>query len=434
MALFPKNPNESRYPGGKKHLTDVIKSEGGVGDLFYLNPQEDFNNGSVLIVEEGQVALFVRDGTIVQEFTPGRYVLETNNYPFISRLFNMASGGISSFHCTVVFVRMEDTAPIRWGTRTPIQLVDYQMGMPVDVRAFGSYVVRVTSAPTLYRKLVGASVKSMDASYIRQQLEDVVAEEIMASIATVMNAASQRGEAVFDLCSHVKDFTPSVSEAVGGVLESYGLALQRLNIGGMSVPPDSEYMRLVQRRAAQRVDITDRGIAQQQAMQAFAGTAPNAGWQAQQNVDIMGTMAANPAGEAAGAMAGIGLGLGAMQTIGTMAGQVANGMAAPAQAAPVGNPAPVAGTAPTGPRPQEAEQTQPTQQPTQPASQAPTQPMGQAAGMTTCPSCGGSIPAGSKFCMLCGAKIEAARFCPECGAKLQPGAKFCPQCGTRVQE
>ena len=90
MALFPKNPNEALFPGGKKHFLEVIKNEGGPRDLFYLNPQEDFNTGSVLIVGEGEVALFCRDGVIVQEFSAGRYELETNNYPFISRLFNSA--------------------------------------------------------------------------------------------------------------------------------------------------------------------------------------------------------------------------------------------------------------------------------------------------------------------------------------------------------
>lgn len=48
-----------------------------------------------------------------------------------------------------------------------------------------------------------------------------------------------------------------------------------------------------------------------------------------------------------------------------------------------------------------------------------------------CPSCGGQIPAGSKFCSQCGAKIGGAT-CPQCGAEVPAGSKFCPKCGTKI--
>ena len=91
----------------------------------------------------------------------------------------------------------------------------------------------------------------------------------------------------------------------------------------------------------------------------------------------------------------------------------------------------------------------------QPPQQAPAQQS------AVCPSCGAQIPAGSKFCPVCGkpaqpagnrcvkcgAAIAAnAKFCPECGApqateifckncgaKLESGAKFCPGCGNKVE-
>lgn len=64
-----------------------------------------------------------------------------------------------------------------------------------------------------------------------------------------------------------------------------------------------------------------------------------------------------------------------------------------------------------------------------------------------CPSCGKSIPAGTKFCSYCGAPMEQTpvaaaepaepqmggeRHCPNCGEVIEPGAKFCVKCGTRI--
>lgn len=77
----------------------------------------------------------------------------------------------------------------------------------------------------------------------------------------------------------------------------------------------------------------------------------------------------------------------------------------------------------------------------------------------TCPSCGKSVPAGTKFCSYCGAPMEQTpvaaavpaepqvhggerqmggeqmggeRHCPNCGEVIEPGAKFCVKCGTRI--
>jgi len=49
-----------------------------------------------------------------------------------------------------------------------------------------------------------------------------------------------------------------------------------------------------------------------------------------------------------------------------------------------------------------------------------------------CPKCQHENPAGAKFCMECGEKLE--NLCPECGAKLPAEAKFCMECGARLEE
>ncbi len=63
--------------------------------------------------------------------------------------------------------------------------------------------------------------------------------------------------------------------------------------------------------------------------------------------------------------------------------------------------------------------------------------MGKPASATkACPKCGTQVPADSKFCTHCGARMDEAAgggICAKCGAKLTPGAKFCPECGTPTQ-
>ncbi|MBI4219824.1 MAG: zinc-ribbon domain-containing protein, partial [Chloroflexi bacterium] len=47
-----------------------------------------------------------------------------------------------------------------------------------------------------------------------------------------------------------------------------------------------------------------------------------------------------------------------------------------------------------------------------------------------CPRCETPNPEGARFCMNCGAPIQAA--CPQCSAPVPQGAAFCPMCGHRL--
>ena len=59
------------------------------------------------------------------------------------------------------------------------------------------------------------------------------------------------------------------------------------------------------------------------------------------------------------------------------------------------------------------------------------------AALIICPSCSARIPAASKFCLECGAKIAApttaTRNCPNCGHSVLMTAKFCPECGHKLE-
>jgi membrane protease subunit (stomatin/prohibitin family) len=60
-----------------------------------------------------------------------------------------------------------------------------------------------------------------------------------------------------------------------------------------------------------------------------------------------------------------------------------------------------------------------------------------AAALIICPSCSARIPATSKFCLECGAKIATppagTKNCPKCGHPVLATAKFCPECGQKLQ-
>ena len=158
MALFNKNPNEAAFFGGKKHWADVIKNTGPGDLLIWRQPEEDFNTNSTLIVMPGEEAIFVKGGNVEQIFEDGTYKLSTENYPFISRLRNAFTGGISTFNCVVYFVRKAHSVEIRWGTDSPIQVRDKLLGIATKLKARGSYKIQIGNPAKFLEKLIGSNI------------------------------------------------------------------------------------------------------------------------------------------------------------------------------------------------------------------------------------------------------------------------------------
>lgn len=57
---------------------------------------------------------------------------------------------------------------------------------------------------------------------------------------------------------------------------------------------------------------------------------------------------------------------------------------------------------------------------------------------SSCASCGGTSPAGAKFCIKCGAGLNHSKTdtvkCASCGAVNQCSAGFCMKCGAAIEE
>ena len=61
-----------------------------------------------------------------------------------------------------------------------------------------------------------------------------------------------------------------------------------------------------------------------------------------------------------------------------------------------------------------------------------------------CPQCGKKVNPGSKFCIYCGAALEApaeqpeekaeVKVCKACGKPLEEGVVFCTNCGTKIED
>ena len=314
MALFNRNPNETAYVGGKKHWTDVIKNSGSGELLIWRQPEEDFNTNSTLIVMPGEEAIFIKGGTVEQVFESGTYKLSTENYPFISRLRNAFSGGISTFNCVVYFVRKAHSAEILWGTSSPIQVRDKLLGIATKIKARGSYKVQISNPSLFLDKLIGNNVPTQT----QDELNKYFVNEFQSKIKSVITRAlNETNTELLGIEARLDEFSETIEPFMQETLGDYGLKCVKFAIAALDIDDDEL------RRKYDEIGMD--AIAKLRNAQADKAVMDMLGddWARQQAANILGDLANNPnGGGVAAAGAGMGMGIGAAGAFGSMAQQM----------------------------------------------------------------------------------------------------------------
>ncbi|MCL1996344.1 MAG: SPFH domain-containing protein [Defluviitaleaceae bacterium] len=330
MGLFSRNPNETAFAGGKKNWAEVIKNSGPGHFLIWRQPEEDFNTNSTLVVMPGEEAIFIKGGVVEQVFDNGTYKLSTENYPFISRLRNAFTGGISTFNCVVYFVRKAHSPEILWGTTSPIQVRDKQLGIATKLRARGAYRVSIENSTMFLTKMIGNNVVAVDQQAL---FDDYFTNEFQSKIRSSITLALNETETeLLGIDARIEEFAQTVEPFLGEVFEDYGLSLVRFSIAALDIDDDE-----LRRRYD---DIGMDAIAKIRNAHADKGVMDILGddWGKQQSKDILRDLANNPSsGGVAAAGAGLGMGMSAGNVFAGMAQQMFNPMqsaVAPAPTAP----------------------------------------------------------------------------------------------------
>ncbi|MBR4286707.1 MAG: SPFH domain-containing protein [Clostridia bacterium] len=432
---------------------NVIKYEGDNNTFVWKHPVEDFNMGTQLIVHESQEAIFFLDGQALDTFGPGRYTLETQNLPILSKFYKIPTGGVAPFHCEVYFINKTVQMGIKWGTDSRVRFIEPQTGIPLDIGASGELNLQVFDARKLLIKLVGTT-----GGLHRDQLlkpDGVVVDKhgdkwetkirgyfrplVMTTVKANLSAAiKSQNINILEIDEKLEILSAELRQKVSAGFEEYGLFVPQLFVTNVSLPEnDPNFARLrktlaesylgvreaevkAEVAAAQRQEqiersITDLELARIKAekeklgvdVEKYRGFAKADVMHAQgydhkdelaaevqkAYAEGIGNMGSNGGGNGGGSMMGDLLGLGvavnAMNPLMEKVGGAFNGFA-------------------------DAEKT--------------------VEGTKTVDngwkcSCGAEGNKG-KFCAECGSAKPVEKICPKCGAKVT--GKFCAECGSPV--
>ena len=261
----------------------------------------------------GEVAIFVKGGNIEGVFDKGTYKLSTENYPFISRLRNAFTGGISTFNCVVYFVRKADSQEIIWGTDTPIQVRDKVWGVRTEARVRGAYKVRIENPVKFLEKMVGNNILFQTQEDLTKYFQQEFQGKIKSSVSKFLNAIEHE---LIGIDAYMDELSDKVEPYIDEALDGYGLKCVKFSLSGLDVDIskydqiDNSQIELITRTRGYQGDKAGLDILGDD-------------WVKVQGMEILKNVSNNPgAGGIASVGAGIGMGLGTAETFGTLTQQI----------------------------------------------------------------------------------------------------------------
>lgn len=316
-------------------IADIIKYEGDNTTFIWKHPCEDFNSLTQLIVHESQEAIFFMNGQALDLFGAGRYTLETQNIPKISKFLNRVTGDKTPFHCEVYFINKTEQMSIKWGTDSKVQYIDPKYGFPLAIGASGEMSLRVEDSRKLLIKLVGTE------NYLGQQkLIGFFRAFLMTKVKTyIAQVIKSNAINIFEIDENLTAFSDDIKKLLISDFADYGISLERFFVTNIVKPDgDRQYEKFKELHFRQYADIaeaklrqqTDLIYAQTEAQKVVIDSQAQATKRAQEGYtyaqergfDVAEKVATN---EAVGQFTNMGVGLGTMAGVGGAVGGVVGG-------------------------------------------------------------------------------------------------------------
>lgn len=341
-------------------------------------------SGSVINVNEGQVALIVDNGKIVEFCAePGKFQWDASSEPSLfggsffegmvesfKRVgYRFTFGGDLGSRQRVYYVNTKEIIGNRFGTTTPMAYDDPYYRTALYIRYFGQYSFKITD-PVLFFSSIAGNVTD---TYTREALVATCTDEFMTALDTALAMCAADGVKFSQLPTKQREIARYMSETLDAEWGA-NRGLEVASVALAKVTPDD--------KSRERIEEFDSNVM-------HADPTAMTGGLAYAQMRAMKDAANNEAGAMNGFI-GYGMAQNAMGGAGAQATLLEN------------------------------------------ANKMADAKKEKESAKRLCPECGAAVD--GKFCPECGAKYEAAKdwVCPACGKTCS--GKFCPECGEKKPE
>ncbi len=293
----------------------MIKGTKKGASLFGKN-DDVITNGSGIVVADGQCALIVDDGTVVEVANePGNYTFNTDKSPsifdgglsglkstFQTMVERFTYNGVANRSQVVYYVNTKEIMGYMYGTATPVsfRVKDESVGYDIDVglRCNGEYSIKITNPILFYKNVAGNC-----SQYTKDTLENQMRTELLTALQPALADLSNKGVNRYsDIPVHTMDLVDSLNEILSKKWSDLrGISIVSFGINSIS-PTEEDLKRIqnLQEGAALRNPNAAAGAIAAAQAQAMRDAANNAAGAASA---FMGVNMANSAGNVAGLFA-----------------------------------------------------------------------------------------------------------------------------------
>lgn len=211
-----------------KNIRDVIQCE----ENFVLSKSsiQDFNTKSILQVMPGEEAVFIDNGKIIGVLSEGRHILDTHNYPFLSDVLAVSTGGKRVYSSKIYFVRKAISWPIEWGTsiqvRDPVQLI------ATRVMCRGSYRIKISNSVTFVKHFAGNGTDKLDYQDFSCLLRDEILQTIKAYLVEYIMSASKE---ILGIVGKQEILAEKILQKIKKKFIQYGIEIITFSIAGLDI-------------------------------------------------------------------------------------------------------------------------------------------------------------------------------------------------------
>lgn len=219
-------------------LIDVIKCDVLVGNdwLVWKHPHGDLRLGTQLIVNNNQRAVFVKGGQVCDFFEAGTHTLNTKNIPILGKFLNEAVfGGKTPFSAEIWYFNLSDKRNQKWGTPSPIRVMDPKLDYPLTIRSFGDWGYRLADPSALYNRLIG-TIEHFNAELLDEQFKGLILQRFTSCTNKFL---IHKQLSVYDINAYLDDLASEITSSLRDEFSDYGIDITNVNVRNINIPEEN---------------------------------------------------------------------------------------------------------------------------------------------------------------------------------------------------
>ena len=225
----------------------VKRGNGGSGEII--------TNGSGIVVNEGQCALIVDEGKIVEVAAePGSYTFDTSKSPsifdgglkgivdtFKDMLGRFEYEGEVNKNQRVYYINTKEIMGNLFGTAQPIpfRIIDKSLNLDVEmpIRCNGEYTFRITNPLVFFKNVAGNNTNSFDSEDLLKQMKSEMLMALQPAFATI----AAQGVRYSEVPARVDELSKAMQEALTiKWTENRGISFASIAINSVSMDEENE--------------------------------------------------------------------------------------------------------------------------------------------------------------------------------------------------